>query len=336
MSGGFVAYHQRPNKAVERLLFIDLLVRLNQYIPISKSTYISFGGPYFEDFKLVHSTFGNKRMISIESDPEVYKRQKFNLPHSCIKLFEMKSDEFINEYEDSNNSIVWLDFATANDRRVQLDEFKALLFKSKIGDIIKVTLNANPNTLFDSNNRKEGGAKYTSDEINHERFKILNEQIGDKVPPDVIYSDMSKKRLPIALLQVIQYVTSDAMLSRGNEQETFLPLTAFSYADSEHQMLTLTGILIHKKNIKKFNEKTQLSKWDCSCLNWQHCLEINIPALSTKEKLFLDGYMPCKNHKKISKKLGFKFAPKDKEHIAVLESYMKFYRYYPSFHRINF
>ncbi|WP_407928292.1 O-methyltransferase, partial [Collimonas silvisoli] len=57
MSGAYVPYHLRQNKAVDRQLFVDLLTKLNRYKAIGDYSYVSFGGPYLEDFKLVHSHF---------------------------------------------------------------------------------------------------------------------------------------------------------------------------------------------------------------------------------------------------------------------------------------
>jgi hypothetical protein len=62
------AYHLRTNKAVERLLFIELLRRLDRALsrPIAQYKYVGLGGPYLEDFNLLHATFGNNEMTSLE------------------------------------------------------------------------------------------------------------------------------------------------------------------------------------------------------------------------------------------------------------------------------
>src|SRR6266850_786762 len=145
--GGFVPYHLRPNKAVDRQLFIELLFRLQQYRDISKYVYVGFGGPTFDDFKLIHSYFANKKMISLEIDEVVWRRQSFNQPVSCIESLQISSGQFIDSYSLSANAIVWLDFPTARDTRTHIEEFQSLLPKLRNFDIVKITLNADVESL---------------------------------------------------------------------------------------------------------------------------------------------------------------------------------------------
>lgn len=79
-------YHLRHNKAVDRFLFIDLISKINEVSngAIASYTYHSLGGPFLEDFKLMHHYFPLINMVCIEKDLETHKRQKFNCP---IKIF---------------------------------------------------------------------------------------------------------------------------------------------------------------------------------------------------------------------------------------------------------
>jgi hypothetical protein len=162
MSGVYVPYHQRQNKAVDRQLFIDILQRVNRKISIQKALYVGFGGAYLEDFKLIHAVFGSKRMISLEMDESAWKRQKFNRPLSCINCLNMTSGDFINDLrgrtDGANNLVIWLDYASANGIGEQIQEFRTILPKLARYDVLKITINANPNTLhenqFDSDGKK--------------------------------------------------------------------------------------------------------------------------------------------------------------------------------------
>jgi hypothetical protein len=337
MAGGFVSYHHRPNKAVERQLFIDLLAKLNRNLPIKDYTYISLGGAYFEDFKLIHTYFGNEKMLSIEKDSIIHSRQQFNLPYSCIIPYNMSTGEFITDYNPDGNSIFWLDYAAAKELRLQLEEFQRLLSKSWESDIIKITLNANPGVLYDGNNKDHDGKHFTEKVLNEKRLEELQRRIEDLLPNDVEIGNMRKKSYPALLNKVIGNVASVALSSRlDTEPLVFQPLTSFFYSDSEHQMMTTTGILIQKKQLLHFLEKTELNVWPLATPNWGTCIEVWVPHLTPKEKFIIDELLPMNNSDEIRKKLGFNFVQKDSENIEIIENYIKFYRYYPSFHRVNF
>jgi len=51
------AYHLRPNKAVERVAFIDGIKHLGRFERLSEYTYFGFGGPYLEDFRLLYEFY---------------------------------------------------------------------------------------------------------------------------------------------------------------------------------------------------------------------------------------------------------------------------------------
>ena len=128
MSGSTIPYQLRPNKAVDRQIFIDLLTKLNKWIDISNSQYIGFGSFVLEDFKNFHFQLGIYKMTSIEIDVETFKRQKFNQPLTCIDLQMMSSGDFISGYQQNNDdtAIFWLDYTNPSDLRNQIEEFQNL------------------------------------------------------------------------------------------------------------------------------------------------------------------------------------------------------------------
>ena len=64
-------YHLRPNKYVDRCLFVAALDRLNTKIQLKEYRYIGFGSFMFEDFKLLHDRLNINSRISLEADPTV-------------------------------------------------------------------------------------------------------------------------------------------------------------------------------------------------------------------------------------------------------------------------
>ncbi len=51
------AYHLRTNKAIDRFTFIEAIRRMASPKELSECTYYGFGGPYLEDFRLLHESF---------------------------------------------------------------------------------------------------------------------------------------------------------------------------------------------------------------------------------------------------------------------------------------
>ena len=82
------AYHLRPNKAAERFAFIEAIRRLERLSEsgLADYTYHGLGGPYLEDFRLLYEFCPDIDMVSIESNDETYKRQRFHRPSSKVKL----------------------------------------------------------------------------------------------------------------------------------------------------------------------------------------------------------------------------------------------------------
>ena len=147
MSGSNLAYHLRPNKAIDRNLFIAILERVGRVRNISGYEYIGFGGPMLEDYKALHAALRISRMHSIERDENTYRRQRFNRPASFVTLHNLHSDEFFRQHEfHEGGSVVWLDY-TDSQLRSQLDEFASVVSKLDCYDVVKVTLNANPANL---------------------------------------------------------------------------------------------------------------------------------------------------------------------------------------------
>ncbi|WAC11229.1 O-methyltransferase [Dyadobacter pollutisoli] len=336
MSGGYVFYNQRPNKAVERQLFVELLVKLNRHIPVSKYNYISFGGTYFEDFKLVHSYFANSTMVSIEEDANIFARQRFNKPLGCIIAENCTSDDFIiNKFDKYEQNIIWLDYADSKQHQTQLGEFKSLLTKSNELDVIKITLNANLDTLFSQSKRKEDGRAFNTAELNQRRYENLKSRINNFLPNDIGPSDLAANRYPLVLNRAVGVAAAQAM-STMRPGLLFQPLTSFFYEDSINQMMTVTGIILKEGTSEALFEETALGDWELASTEWGKCLQILVPPLTVKEKLTLDQNIPCTDIASLQEVLNFKFDSVAHRHDSMLDHYNKYYRYYPTFHRVSY
>lgn len=332
MSGGSIAYHLRENKAIERNLFIKTLEKISLVRNISDYTYVGFGGPFLEDFKVLHAALRITKMISLEYDKNVVERQKFNSPLNKIKITECDSGTFLTEHQFEGPHIVWLDYVDPQKLYSQLSEFHNLLSKLAPFDIAKITLNANPQTL--------GGPPGPG--IQNYRRNVLLDRLGDFGTFDLEDDDLTNSNYSKTLLKSLHSAVS--RLATGSANTYFQPLTSFVYKDSGHKMLTVTGIMLsteHNEEKNCFFNTSRINHWPFKNLDWDSPpIEISVPALSAKERMKLDEILPISEDtgevtigKFLVNYLGY--PPGETSEVEkLLENYAKFYRAYPFFSRV--
>lgn len=329
MSGKNIPYQLRPNKAVDRYAFIELLAKIDNFpsILISKYQYIGFGGYSLEDFKYIHARFNIRDMISIEKDEEVYKRQQFNQPHNCIDCHKKSSDEFIREFERKLQTIIWLDY-TGKELKSQMEEFQVIISKLEPFDIIKLTVRSHAPDLL-----KEDEASERS-KLHEERMNLLKEKLGNYFPgAEVTENMMTNPGFPYAILLVIKNVADQAM--EGQSDICFQPLSTFTYHDGDN-MLTVTGIILKSTQICDFLKQTDIETWELSNTKWGKPRQIDIPNFTIKERLYIDSLLPNKTATEIQEELDLLFDETKNKTIAMLENYILFYRQSPYFSKIIF
>lgn len=332
MSGGSIAYHLRPNKNVERKLFIDLLRRVGRHVNISDYTYIGFAGPFAEDFKEIHAALRIQKMISIEMDENVPNRQKFNYPARFIEYFHGTSGEYIkNSDEVETPTIVWLDYTKASKLNTQINEFRDLISKLNSLDIVKITLNAHTSAIAQNTPPKQNPNEF--------RAKKFKERVDDLWEDEITVDDILEENLPKTLLKKIKKSLSG--LSKTGFY--FQPLSAYSYQDGM-QMFTLTGIILEARNAinkQNFFTRSRLEHWPFSNLDWSDPINISVPDLSAKERMAIDAELPLDQGTlpnippgiHLHRALGFAPCESDQleKGISLLDNYARFYRSYPMF-----
>lgn len=325
MSGDNLAYQLRPNKAVDRNLFITLLNKLNRVINISDYTYYGFGGPFLEDFKLIHSNLRIGSMVSIEKSEHVHLRQKFNSPLGCIKFEKKKSGELIEGNDFSEPTIFWLDYVAPAEIGDQLNEISYLLSKLKTNDIVKITVNCNPASL---------GGNGQPHELKDIRLGILESRLNDYFPVGTIADDITRKRYPSVLLKAIELAVKKGM--HGKSLSYFQPLLSFTYQDGGHPMMTVTGIILQNDDSSTvdFFDKSRLKHWPMGTYDWSGPREINLPELSVKERIFIDTMLPTSDKDQIKNALGYSIDEDDDKMLSLIQNYIDYYRMYPLFSRV--
>lgn len=350
MSGEYVSYSIRPNKTVERLLFVELLARLDRALPspIHQYCYVGLGGPFLDDFRLMYAEFGMRRMVSIESDPDVHRRQLFNRPFGHIRCLNITSGELIDHldrYVPGTRRLFWLDYADAGAQalRQQLQELEALLPKLAAYDIVKVTLNANPYTLgdevdeVDEVRQQRYKRKLKGNELQEHRLAVFRAHLDDKLPGEVdgqsIGSEMVKRpRFPRLVLALLEHAAYRARLGMGEMK--LQPLAAYSYADGPHQMLTVTGIMLPEADADTFVRSSGLSRWKLAQPTWDKPpIPIRIPFMSVKERSRVDSLLHLGGGRTMQRRLNILLQETEEESAAALDDYKKFNRQYSHFIR---
>jgi hypothetical protein len=313
-------YHLRPNKCIDRHLFQQTLIGLSRFLDIHDYKYIGFGSFMFDDFKLLHDTLNISRMVSLEIDPEVYERAKYNLPYKCISVVNTSSDQYIAELalEDNDHSIFWLDYTNPRDLGMQLADFASLLGKLNSLDIVRITLNANPASLGEPDNR----------------CQTLKERVVEQYLPNNLDTiNFTHREYPKVLLQILKSIATQILMGNPPYSPNYLlPLFSCVYKDGQ-QMLTFTGIVVASEQNEE-DVRRALTGFPHNSFKWDDPCVIKVPALTIRELSNLSRHLPvCLGAEELIEQFPFLFSKKDKESI---ESYIKYYKYYPHYHQVRF
>lgn len=302
------AYRLRPNKAVDRLLLVEAIQRLAKIQDISQYTYYGLGGPYLEDFRILHEFCAELTLVSIEANAETVKRQEFHLPCSNLTLHNMTFNTFVKAYtSQGEKSIFWLDYTRL--AYSEVDDFMALLTQLEPWSLIKITLRSEPKQFL-----KTPGS--------------LREKFSTILPGDV--DEPPKSAFGFArLIQRMLFIATQKSL-KNYPDKSFQPISSFVYNDST-TMLTLTGIICSPSDQAAVND--EFATWEFANLDWSPPTRISVPALSTKERLKLQGMLPCSKPAgpELQPVLGYMLdggGSKDTTRDQ-LTQYASFYRYYP-------
>jgi hypothetical protein len=294
---------------------------MNAYMPLDHFTYIGFAASNFEDFKMVHSILNINKLFSIEEDTDIFTRQTFNKPLDYIKLKKCTADAFLNEFDfdAEENCITWLDYESPKQINDQLREFQKLLNNSKPYDVIKITVNANPDSLGLLGKKEKRDLDLTN------RLTRLKERLGVFFEENTDPNCLTLKAYPAVLIKAIKYAADEATYENDL---VYNIVTSFAYVDLRHQMLTVTGIILDKES-DFLTQSLELQNWPYYFPN-RGIMNIDLPDLTLKERLFINSMLPStSNH--ILSELGYENIRNFKEYI---DSYVTYYRYFPNFSKV--
>lgn len=329
MSGGNVAYHLRPNKSIDRLIFFDFIKMMRITGNINEYQYISMGGPLLEDSRIFYAHLGHRNIVSFEADKDVVRRQIFNRPFPFIECLQYKSDEFVKAFPDhlaekqhTGKYAIWLDYASP-ERHEQLQELSLLLSKLESGDIVRISLNANPKTL---------AAEISDGDTSIQETRLrnfLDTMEGYKLNAQP--SDMKHKKFPYLIARAVQQ-TCDNALQRKHAKAH--PVNLNCYADGPHAMLTATMYLASDEEWEAFERSPDFSSWEYRATSWEDIHTINVPALSQKEKILFDQKLDD-DIATLVRDNDLSLGGNEASTISSIESYKKVHRFYPNFSKIE-
>jgi hypothetical protein len=323
------AYHLRTNKAVERLLFVELLEKLDWHLPkkIKDYRYVGMGGPYLEDFALIHGTFGNRNMVSLETEANVRTRQSINNPCSRIELTSDSTEKFVERYNTSDTPlIVWFDYE-GQDWQRQLSESCDLLQKLPPMSIFKITLTGKTEWL---DKRGEKSVLAQSDPL-LQRAQKLSSMFPNSGPFEA--SQLNKGTICSTLYAISRQVIAEAV--PDTREKSIRTLASYEYDDGT-PVLTVTMILGSLSSIEGLVRYSDLTNWPYAVMNWMEPKGIAVPYLGLRERLAVDRLLPDANARDVVKKLNLRLGKDYRESVRAMKNYLEFYQYVPQFLRISF
>lgn len=314
-AGSSLPYRLRPNKAVDRELFLSLLMRLAPKLALEKYHYVGLGGPFLEDFRLVHGRLGIAKMTCIETEEQVHLRQKFNRPIASIECVHKSLEDYLDETDFDSPAIIWFDYTEPKGITSQIERFARTIGTVPIGSILRVTLNANPSSL----GKPDGNLSEA--ELMAWRLQAFQRRLGALFPSGLIADGMKQKNFGKSLLHALKLAVEKEALSFPDRRIVWALAT--HYADG--QAMVTAALVVCQNDDKTIDESVKAWEFHATT-DAPH--RVDLPALSTLERLTMESNDDAQT------KMGFELPKSDMDENP-FEVFKKFYRVYPHFSRVE-
>lgn len=335
MSASTIAYQLRPQKAIERNLFVAILKKLDRAhgIDLNNYSYAGFGAPFFEDFKIMHLEFGIMELDCIEYNLAAYSRQVFNNPYNFIKLYPKSWTDFVtsSDFRQTQNQIIWLDFASPREFRQQLLDLELTASKCSILDIIKFTFNARSYEFAKNNKCNSADWK-----------KMLNVLKSDPTYQLFLPDGITTKHLIENFSAVFRAMGLRAIergLAKSGIEAAFNHIAAFDYADGQ-DMTTVTGIIDSENHFRQVLAESGLENWEFyQSVPADEILDANIisvPVMTIAERMEIDRLVPLRNVADLATEIDFSFGDTAEKHLQLVEGYCRYYKFLPYYSKVTY
>ncbi len=329
------AYHLRTNKAIDRLIFLDIIRALDQIRPVDDFTYFSFAGPFLEDARIVSQAFPRLAIISIENDEETYKRQLFHSFSRRFRPYHATFDDFLTNSYPSGCTIAWPDFVGFE--RPDLLQISDLTRRSSPWSLLRVTVEADTK-VFDALDllTKPTDLPAGKNEVFREyveAFKKKYEMTGVAYDESMFtWENFQTKTYP----DIVSHILISVINASCVQPKEFVPLHSVMYSDGTI-MLSMTGVFctnIDRPAIVKHFRRKGILKSGVRAIE-----VIDVPALTTKERLHIEQCLPsgtCSG-KGARRKLGYLIEGDNSEEASLykMRQYEIYHQYYPSFAKLQ-
>ncbi|NHZ91046.1 hypothetical protein F2P45_18785 [Massilia sp. CCM 8733] len=268
-------------------------------------------------------------MTCIETEEQVHKRQLFNRPVASIECVHRSLEDYLDETDLDSPAIIWFDYTEPKGVTAQIERFARTIGTVPIGSILRITLNANPESLGKPDPKEisveaEGevstdrAQKPTTQEWRLARFK---ERLGSLYPSGLSADGMTQKNYGKSVLRALKLAVEKEVLSFRDRRIVWALAT--HYADGQAMV---TAALVVCQNEDDTVEEL-VTGWEFyTTTDAPHRLDL--PALSTLERLTMESNADARV------KMGFEL-PKSAMGENPLEVFQKFYRIYPHFSRVE-
>jgi Putative O-methyltransferase len=200
-----------------------------------------------------------------------------------------------------------------------------LLGKVAANSLIKITLQAEPSEYYGK--VEQSGGKEARD-VREYKIREFRRKFERVLPTPSAYPPVKSEDFAYLVQEMLQIASQKALPSALSLM--FQPLSSFYYSDGTN-MFTLTGAVCARSDAVAVRHC--FDDWAFRNLNWGKPKEINVPVLTTKERLHIQHLLPCTANagKVLRQALGY-LIDRDKQVTeAKLEQYADFHRYFPYF-----
>ena len=334
------AYNLKANKEADRAVMIETIRRT---IPLfgteSDYRYIGFGGPFLEDMKRVHGAFPSIKLLSLEGNPETFKRQEYHrfVNDERLELAFGKSHDYLRAtYEPQGKEIIWLDHL--NFGREELSDFVFLATKVGTGSMLRITFRG------EWKDKLPGAASPDADWT--KIFKNFKNNFGDLAPESLEPDDFldGQKYCAIVTRMVVAAVQDELAPPLPRY---FQPLVANFYRD-ETRMLSIMGVVADAPPLEQVvaigtvdvdsTIANAFRNWDLASLNGETVHLLDVPSLSLKERLALDRHLPLTSAERQAeclKELPYLVGDSAADHERLMRRYAALSPYYSQFARVE-
>lgn len=314
-AGSSLPYRLRPNKAVDRELFLSLLMRLAPKLALEKYHYVGLGGPFLEDFRLIHGRVGIAKMTCIETEEQVHKRQLFNRPIASIECVHKSLEDYLDETDLDSPAIIWFDYTEPKGITSQIERFARTIGTVPIGSVLRITLNANPSSL----GRPDGNLSEA--ELMEWRLQAFQRRLGALFPNGLIADGMKQENFGKSLLHALKLAVEKEVLSFRDRRIVW----ALATHCADGQAMVTAALVVCQNDDKTIEEVVQAWEFRATT-DAPH--RVDLPALSTLERLTMES------NDDAQAKMGFEL-PTSNMGENPFDVFRKFYRIYPHFSRVE-